>query len=62
MAKMVKDGKLILPTTKHVHPFPDLKSYIPEEYYEVADRWSDFIKSVPGTLLIMQLIILRISC
>jgi len=25
---------VIVPTNRPVHPFPDLNSYIPEEYYE----------------------------
>lgn len=29
---------VIVPTNRPVHPFPDLETYIPEEYYEpIAD-------------------------
>lgn len=25
---------VVVPTNRPVHPFPDLKTYVPEEYYE----------------------------
>jgi hypothetical protein len=29
---------LVLPTPRPVNPFPDLKTYIPEEYYEPVSK------------------------
>lgn len=34
LRKAVEWGECVLPTKRGVHPAPDFKSYIPEEYYE----------------------------
>jgi hypothetical protein len=32
--KAILDGTLILPTSKTVNPYPDMKTYVPEDYYD----------------------------
>jgi len=34
LKKAIELGDLIVPVKRTVHPIPDLKTYIPEEYYE----------------------------
>ena len=36
-ANMVLKSDVALPTTRPVHPRPDLHSYIPEEHYDPID-------------------------
>ena len=50
----MRERHILLPVGNPVNPYPDLKSYIPEEYYDFPKNHEGLVEVAPGIFILTQ--------